>query len=666
MNQKQLWKQSMPSSERTPVSTESTSPNFHTHSIETKSYRAYYIFLFLAFGTIIALLTSAINYRFDVKNAREEIRKIAKIEIQKKRSELNNFTNSLEEFTESLRSSTILHEYLRKPNQERYSTLTSLFLAIATTNPTFIQVRYLNEKGQEVVRVDRNPGEHRPEIIPFNRLQDKSHRYYFLEASQMRPNDFWYSKLDLNIEQRVIEVPHKPVLRIAAPVYLDQQFRGIVIINCGAKRFLNLFRSSNFFNISLIDRDGEFIVHHDDNRSWSRYLETGYTIHQDHPASAKDIMLHTSSESLSQINEIFVASVKSFLNQDGAAIIMETTSAALQALFEEKKRAMLFIIGLIVLLSLPLAMLLSKIPTRLSNRIAKQNKVLTEYVNLIDENIITSENNGQRLFTDVSNAFSRISGYQKNELIGYNIDILYHPDMRDNTSATIQDTIVDGKIWKGEVKYRRKDGTTFWTHTTIYPKYNTVGAIDNYTTIHRDITNRKALEKLSITDELTGLYNRRFFNTVIHRELNRAKRNQKVLSFAMMDVDHFKQYNDNYGHQRGDEILKKIARSLMTSLNRGSDFCFRLGGEEFGVIFTGLEPEEGLLFGERLRESVENLTLEHKYSETAPYITLSMGLLTILPEATPDVDQIYKMADDAMYAAKSEGRNRVISHILKG
>ena len=629
-----------------------------------KSYRLYFTLLFLTFGAIIAILTSVINYNLNARNIETELNEAAEKELMEKRRELADYTGSLENYVSTLRNSSLLHDYIRQPSSEIYTHITSLFFAIATTNPTLMQIRYLDEFGKEHIRINRKSDELEPEIVEQNNLQDKSHRYYYLEASKAKPNDFWHSKIDLNVENEQIEVPYKPVLRAASPVYVDQKYKGIVIINANAKDFLNKFRQSALFSVSLIDKDGEFIVHHDDQNSWSRYLQIDYNIFQDQPENANEILQHVADETLTKIGDVYVASLKYILNMDQAALMIYPESEALRALRSKHQQVTLFIVFAICLLSIPLALLLSKIPADLNKKITKQNQVLTEYVSLIDENIITSIGNRDDTIVEVSSAFAKTCGYSKEELIGKPFSMLRHESTPKEKYEDVLKVINSGQIWKGELRHQGKGGYDYWTKSTICPIVNESDESTIFTAIHQDITDRKNLEKISITDELTGLYNRRHFNAIIDRELNRSQRSGRTLSFAMMDVDHFKQYNDHYGHQKGDIALRTIGQTLEQMLERGSDYCFRLGGEEFGAIFIDLTPTQGLEFAEKIRTTIENLGVDHQWSDVAPVITISMGLLSVTPGPGVTVDEIYKMADEALYSAKAEGRNRVVFRLL--
>ena len=629
-----------------------------------KSYRAYFTTLFLAFGTIIAILTSVVNYNLEVKNVNAELDRSAEIEFLTKYKDLANYTKSLEDYVASLRSSQLLQKYIRNPSPERYENVSSLFYSVARTNHAFMQVRFLDKYGKENIRIDWHSREQEPLLVEKDLLQDKSHRYYYVESSQIPPNTFWYSKLDLNVENNKIEVPHKPVLRIASPVYVDQEYAGVVIINAHAKGMLNRFRQSSFFSISIIDGDGDFLVHHDDSLSWSKYLQTGYSIEHEHPGLADRVMLNATNTEVTRVGDVYVASVKDFLGQDQAAVVFHPEENALATLRSQHRKATLVIIVLIVLVSIPVAFFLSKIPASLNQKVAEQTRVLEEYVSLIDENIMTSTVDGEGNIVEVSSAYANTCGYNKSELLGKQFSLLRDENVPIETYDSVWKVLSKGKIWKGELQHKSKLGQTYWTSGTITPNRNDDGELTTFTAIHQNITDRKNVEELAITDELTGLYNRRYFNTIISRELQRAQRSGKTLTFAMMDVDHFKQYNDHYGHQKGDVVLSTIGETLKKVLNRGSDYSFRLGGEEFGVVLTDLLPAEGLVFADKIRESIENLAIEHQWSEVASVVTISTGLLSVTPGPGITVDEIYKEADEALYMAKATGRNQVVPRLL--
>jgi len=187
-----------------------------------------------------------------------------------------------------------------------------------------------------------------------------------------------------------------------------------------------------------------------------------------------------------------------------------------------------------------------------------------------------------------------------------------------------------------------------------------------YITTFTDITQlqllQRKLEEISIIDELTGLYNRRYFNQMMKTEFAKAKELETTLTFVMMDLDNFKQYNDNYGHDRGDEILASVARELKRSLKRSGDYMFRLGGEEFGLLFINLDYPYAIEYANSMRKNIANLQLEHNYNNGYGIVTLSLGLCFVdFQSDTIDLKEIYHYADQALYESKTNGRNVVSS-----
>jgi diguanylate cyclase (GGDEF)-like protein len=166
------------------------------------------------------------------------------------------------------------------------------------------------------------------------------------------------------------------------------------------------------------------------------------------------------------------------------------------------------------------------------------------------------------------------------------------------------------------------------------------------------------VEALSVRDALTGVYNRRHFDDVAAVEAGRARRGTIQMGLALVDVDHFKAFNDRYGHHGGDEALRAVARALQSSLRRAGDQVFRIGGEEFAVLADVQTPAQMETLGERLREAVRALDLRHEASPLGR-VTISIGLTVVAAADWVDKDTAYRRADDALYRAKADGRDCV-------
>lgn len=165
------------------------------------------------------------------------------------------------------------------------------------------------------------------------------------------------------------------------------------------------------------------------------------------------------------------------------------------------------------------------------------------------------------------------------------------------------------------------------------------------------------IHELSITDHLTKLYNRRYFNDIFNKELRRAIREQSFLTLAIFDVDNFKLYNDTYGHQKGDEALVAIGDTLGLVLKRPSDYAFRLGGEEFGVLVCGLDATESYSFCEHLRIKIEDLKIVHEHNNASNFVSVSFGVVSTMPSVETTLAYLYNQADKALYQSKANGKN---------
>jgi diguanylate cyclase (GGDEF)-like protein/PAS domain S-box-containing protein len=175
-----------------------------------------------------------------------------------------------------------------------------------------------------------------------------------------------------------------------------------------------------------------------------------------------------------------------------------------------------------------------------------------------------------------------------------------------------------------------------------------------------DVTERielaNELEKLATTDALTGLANRRRFDEHFAAEVARAARSGEPLTLVLCDVDHFKRYNDRYGHLRGDTCLVEVGRALQVVVRRPADLAARYGGEEFALVLPGTSQEGATTLADRLRESVRALAIEHDANDGHSIVTLSAGVATVIGAWT--TDEIFGLADRALYEAKNAGRDR--------
>lgn len=171
------------------------------------------------------------------------------------------------------------------------------------------------------------------------------------------------------------------------------------------------------------------------------------------------------------------------------------------------------------------------------------------------------------------------------------------------------------------------------------------------------------LQQLSLKDSLTGIWNRRKYDETVSLEWNRCLRHKAPVALILLDVDHFKNFNDAYGHMAGDECLVKIGETIQNSLSRSTDMVARYGGEEFAVLLSETRKEKAISIAGMLREKIEALHIPHRESAVSNYVTVSIGVAYTVPNMNSSYEDLFKAADKALYQAKTAGRNQVKAHI---
>jgi len=302
---------------------------------------------------------------------------------------------------------------------------------------------------------------------------------------------------------------------------------------------------------------------------------------------------------------------------------------------------------------------------------------LTSYMNAIDEHALVSISDTAGIIIHANEKFCKVSGYNKDELLGKQHNIINSGIHPKSYFETLWKTITAGKKWHGEVCNRSKDGSLYWVDSAIVPIKNENNEIIQYLSVRIDITDRKqqaaemkqALDDLAITntkleriskiDGLTQIANRRYFDETLNNEIGRLSRKHAPLSLIICDIDYFKNYNDHYGHPAGDHCLQLVAKSIESCFSRSGDLVARYGGEEFAVILPDIEADTALLLAEKMRKNIELLNIEHQANPDQNHITISTGVSTVLTDQTTTAASLIEHADSALYVAKKNGRNNV-------
>lgn len=294
----------------------------------------------------------------------------------------------------------------------------------------------------------------------------------------------------------------------------------------------------------------------------------------------------------------------------------------------------------------------------------QQTERLRLIVDGMDEGLMIIEANGRIQFSNP--ACDRYLGYEQNELAGAALGQLLSPGVTQEYLTYFAAWSADPETvhprGAREVQIRRRDGTARAMDLTLTPMY---AGEPLFIGLLHDITHHKqsetALQRAALLDPLTKIANRRHFDHFLEKEWLRAIRSSEPLSLVVIDVDHFKLYNDTLGHAAGDACLRKVAAALQSHALRPTDIAARFGGEEFVLLFAETAAGTALKLAESVRSHVESLELPNPRSSTSSWLTVSVGVATIIPSQRDEVESFFVAADRAMYQAKEAGRNRVVA-----
>ena len=259
----------------------------------------------------------------------------------------------------------------------------------------------------------------------------------------------------------------------------------------------------------------------------------------------------------------------------------------------------------------------------------------------------------------VNQAFTDITGYTKEEALGQTPRVFNSASTDENTKNEVRTAIKNKQSVRATIKDYSKTGKEYWLDMNMYLLKNNEEEVTHFVTVERDITKQKnyehKLEKLSRTDPLTGLLNRRAFNEISQNEFSRFKRTNDNYSVLMLDIDNFKLINDTYGHATGDLAIKYAAQ--LCELNRRDyDVLSRFGGEEFCILLPQTTLDDAYLLADKLRKNIEKSGFTVNNSEKTVKMTVSIGVANST-ELDNEYFQVIDRADQKMYKAKNSGKN---------
>ncbi|MCU7837104.1 MAG: sensor domain-containing diguanylate cyclase [gamma proteobacterium symbiont of Taylorina sp.] len=464
-----------------------------------------------------------------------------------------------------------LKRYLHDDSIKNWVYLAREFETFSRYKKIYDQIRFIDNQGQEKLRVDYNNGT--PAISPRFKLQNKASRYYFKESIKLSRHEIYVSPLDLNKEKDKIQLPLKPMIRYATPIFDGYgKKRGILILNYSAKELL--LRLKKLFKIAhgqlmMLNNQSYWLINNQKEKQWGfMYNKAKLRFSIDFPQQWKTISMHENGR-IDTPDNVFVYN--------------------------------------------------------------------TAYP-LVDTLDFT------RNYSDFL--------YDKDKMFRIPLPKGYKADSYYWKLVSVIDNTVFHAIYKEKIIHLLSLFAALSTLTAILSIFFVKLARHDYFT-------SLELKRLASTDFLTGAFTRREFLNIANKEFSRVRRYNRNLSVIMIDADHFKKINDNYGHSAGDKALKKLSEIVQKNVRKQDSFA-RFGGEEFIILMPEENTSEAFELAERIRTFVEkcDIPVEKKDAKTFSF-TVSMGIAGYYAMDN-NFDTLLKRVDRALYLAKDQGRNTVV------
>jgi diguanylate cyclase (GGDEF)-like protein/PAS domain S-box-containing protein len=442
----------------------------------------------------------------------------------------------------------------------------------------------------------------------------------------------------------------------------DGGFGGVVLATISANylsRFYQHFEIGRNSSVALVHGDGMIIARNPNNEKYVGRSVADKPLFRDPSLQRPDGAYHFKSP-LDGVERV------SFYKRSGRFPLVLLATIEKEELLAPWRAAaisrMLFVLALVVLIAVIGAVLVRQLQR--GQRMAAA--LAASETNFRSSDMVTRIGVDERV-KYASPSSNRVVGWRPNQLVGHSALAGINADDLPAVQKTI-DRLKRGEIEEARIlqRTRHRENGEIWIESTLHVTRKVDGSIDGAVAISRDVTEQKNLEErleaLAIEDGLTGLANRRRFDERLAEEWARAYRDRSSLGLLMIDVDHFKAYNDEYGHPAGDACLRTVAKIIAGQAPRFGDLAARYGGEEFAVLLPNTDAAGCARIGERIRRAIREAGLVHASNKAAGCVTASVGGAVCRPalERTAGTASLVEAADRALYGAKQAGRDRLV------
>lgn len=618
--------------------------------------RFVHIGLFLLFGLIISAVTFLL---LDVENKNQRkilVQNSLSALIDEKENQFQNYFLIEADMIDSIQVS--INANYSDMDEAWYDEQARLIAAVMRIQPDIEDIRWYDSSGFERVHLENDEGV--PYQFEQSDLSTTPNPEVLENLTALKIDEFHTSEIFLKREEGEIMLPYTPLAKVSKPLYRYGAVTGAIEITLNLKHFLRAETEAKGIDVYLLD-ESQNIVEHSYGANFKEDLrferEIGFK-----NGLVKLTGFDGLQDGFHELGEDTYARIRTirriFPGGEPYQLLLIVNLTDNEALPGQSTDVTLQIFALVLLLSLPIAWLIGQLPIRLSKELLLANQRIEEQSMLVDRFVILLSLDKNQVITRVSSACLQALGYSKTEVIGQSLESLLNNRSNAEQFDPIIEAIREKQIWDGEVELQDINNESLCLFMHLSPQSDKNGTFLGYDIYCEDKTDHKKVSRMAITDALTKLHNRHYLKQVFQNELDRASRDKKSIVFILLDIDHFKKYNDHYGHVKGDEVLAAVAATIRETFKRSSDFTFRVGGEEFAVLTSNLSTQQVMERVEKLYKALGLLAIPHEKSPTEDHVTLSAGIVFVSPGNRISTTDLYACADKMLYLSKDKGRNR--------
>ncbi|MBA6411825.1 diguanylate cyclase [Parahaliea sp. F7430] len=546
--------------------------------------------------------------------------------------------------------------------------LEQVFRAQLEQKTVYQQLRFLDSEGVEMSRVERRSKQ--VLATPEQDLQAKGDRYYFRDTRTLDEDDVYISPLDLNVENTVVELPYKPMIRFGVRV-VDKtgQHEGVLVLNMKGQYLLDAFRASmtNKYPAFLLNAQGHVLAGPNKSDEWSFMFDLPAAFKRDYPEAFEQVLAEDNGtfesaqglfayETVEPLKKFSQSSSEHHYRWKAVSFVpREQLPAAI--LFNHPGVIAFYIVGLLMWLTAAFYFQYSLHKRRELKLInERQSKRFWRISSVLGDGLIVMDKEGK--VTYINPEAERILGWDFDEIVSKQGHHVFHVHDGDESSCSILNVMETQELYRSKDEvFRRKNDATIPVILNAAPLTSDTGdegVVVSFQDFSETKSYQEKIQSLAYEDSLTGLPNRRVLQDRLQLAIALSARHARSVGLMFLDLDHFKEVNDTYGHDAGDILLKEIAVRLQNCV-RETDSVVRIGGDEFVILLPDVSSaDNAVTVANKIIQSVgEPISLPDGEARVGVSIGIALARGT-----GASSESLMQRADDAMYEAKRRGKNQ--------